>query len=95
MIKNYFKTAFRSLQRNKSYAVINITGLTVGIAACMIIYLITSYHLSFDTFNNKKDRIYRLVSESAGEDNQVFRSPGVPFPTPGRCGKIIPNWREK
>jgi len=81
MIKNYFKTAFRSLLRNKSYAVINITGLTVGIAACMLIYLITSYHLSFDNFHTKKDRIYRVVSESIGNGTGTSRSAGVPFPT--------------
>lgn len=78
MIKNYFKTALRNLLRNKSYAVINITGLTVGIAACLLIYLIVSYHQSFDTFHTKKDRIYRAVTESRTE-TQVTRSPGVPF----------------
>jgi putative ABC transport system permease protein len=81
VIKNYFKTAFRSLLRNKSYAAINITGLTVGIAACMLIYLITSYHLSFDTFHTKKDRIYRVVSESIGDGTETSRSAGVPYPT--------------
>lgn len=79
MIKNYFKTAFRSLLRNKGYAAINITGLSVGIAACLLIYLITSYHLSFDTFHTKKDRIYRAVTESKME-NEVTYSSGVPFP---------------
>lgn len=81
MIRNYFKTAFRSLLRNKSYTVINITGLTVGIAACLLIYLIVSYHLSFDTFHSKKDRIYRAVTESRME-HEVTHSSGVPFPVP-------------
>ncbi|AXY74884.1 ABC transporter permease [Paraflavitalea soli] len=81
MIKNYFKTAFRSLLRNKSYAAINITGLTVGIAACLLIYLITSYHLSFDNFHTRKDRIYRVVSESIGTGTGTSRSAGVPIPT--------------
>lgn len=79
MFRNYFKTAFRSLLRNKSYAVINITGLTVGIAACLLIYLIVSYHQSFDTFHSKKDRIYRAVTEARME-NEVTHSSGVPFP---------------
>jgi putative ABC transport system permease protein len=79
VIKNYFKTAFRTLLRNKSYAVINITGLTVGIAACVLIYLIVSYHLSFDTYHSKKDRIYRAVTENKSE-NRVTHSSGVPFP---------------
>lgn len=76
MIKNYFKTAIRSLLRNKGYAAINITGLTVGIATCLLIYLIVSYHLSFDTFHTKKDRIYRTVSDNG----ESFHTSGVPFP---------------
>jgi putative ABC transport system permease protein len=62
MIKNYFKTAWRSIARNKVYTAINILGLSLGICACLIIYLITSFELSYDTFHPDKDRIYRIVS---------------------------------
>ena len=79
MIRNYFKTAFRNLLRNKTYAVINITGLAVGIAACLLIFLVITYETSFDTFHKKKDRIYRVVSEFKSPDG-IFHSPGVPFP---------------
>jgi predicted permease len=79
--RNYFKTAFRNLLRNKSYAVINITGLTVGIATALLIYLITSYHLSFDTFHSKKDRIYRAIT-AAKTEGRLSYSSGVPFPVP-------------
>src|SRR5829696_9008444 len=79
MIKNYFKTAFRNLLRNKSYAAINITGLAVGIAACLLIFLVIQYESSFDTFHKKKDRIYRVVSEFKSPDGTSY-SPGVPFP---------------
>ena len=83
MFRNYFKTAFRNLLRNKSYTVINIASLTVGIAACLLIYLIVSFHLSFDTYHTNKDRIYRAVTESKMA-NEVTYSAGVPFPvTPG------------
>ena len=61
MIKNYFKTAFRNLLRNKSYAAINITGLAVGISACLLIFLVIQFETSFDTFHKKKDRIHRVV----------------------------------
>ncbi|MGZ5135612.1 MAG: ABC transporter permease, partial [Flavitalea sp.] len=79
MIKNYFKTAFRNLLRNKTYAAINITGLAVGIAACLLIFLVIRYETSFDTFHKKKDRIYRVVSEFKSPDG-TFHSSGVPFP---------------
>ncbi len=58
MFKNYFKTAWRNLWKNKIYSTINITGLAVGIAACIIILRFVSYERSFDNFNKKN--IYRL-----------------------------------
>ncbi|HEY2726886.1 MAG TPA: ABC transporter permease, partial [Parafilimonas sp.] len=61
MFKNYFKTAFRNLLRNKNYALINIAGLSVGIAACLIIFLLVQFETSFDNFHNNKNQIYRVV----------------------------------
>ncbi|MDP4284197.1 MAG: ABC transporter permease [Bacteroidota bacterium] len=58
MFKNYFKTAWRNLWKNKIYSSINIIGLAIGIAACVIILLFVSYERSFDNFNKKN--IYRL-----------------------------------
>ncbi|MCC6287437.1 MAG: ABC transporter permease [Chitinophagaceae bacterium] len=83
MLKNYFKTAIRSLTRNRSYTVINIAGLAVGIAVCMMIFLIIQYQTSFDTFHGKKNRIYRVLTEShhAGDAN-ISYAKNVPFPMP-------------
>jgi len=67
--------------RNKSYTFINITGLTVGIAACLLIYLVTGYHQSFDTYHTKKDRIYRTITETHSVDGTSYTS-GVPFAAP-------------
>jgi putative ABC transport system permease protein len=58
MFKNYFKTAWRNLWKNKVYSSINIFGLTIGIAAFIIIMLFVSYEKSFDSFQTKN--IYRL-----------------------------------
>ena len=60
MIKNYFMIAWRMMTRNKVYTTINVLGLTLGISACIIVYLVVSYELSFDTFHPDKERIYRL-----------------------------------
>lgn len=54
MFRNYFITAIRNLRRNKSYALINILGLAVGIAACLLIFLVIQFETSFDNFHKKK-----------------------------------------
>lgn len=78
MIKNYFKTAWRSLIRNKAYATINIAGLSLGIACSIVIFSIVAHHLSFENFNHNKDRIYRVGTEVRGE--HTFYSHGSPAP---------------
>jgi putative ABC transport system permease protein len=61
MLKNHFKIAWRNLIKNKVYSVINITGLALGFASCMIIFLVVNYELGYDNFNKKADRIYRVT----------------------------------
>jgi putative ABC transport system permease protein len=60
MYKNYLKVAFRSLTKNKVFSLINITGLALGIAASLLILQYVNYELSYDDFNTKADRVYRL-----------------------------------
>lgn len=83
MLKNYFKTAFRSLARNRNYTVINIAGLAVGVAVCMIIFMIIQYQTSFDEFHPNKDRVYRVITESHHADaGNITYAKNVPFPMP-------------
>ena len=83
MFKNYLKTAFRSLNRNRNYTIINIAGLAVGIAVCLIIFLIIRFHTSFDAFHAKKDRIYRVLTEYHQKDAATAAyGKGLPFPMP-------------
>src|SRR5258705_2500874 len=83
MFKNYFKTAFRSLTRNRNFTIINIAGLAVGIAVCMMIFIIIQYQTSFDNFHAKKDRIYRVLTEFHHEDaGNIAYGKDVPFPMP-------------
>ena len=79
MFKNYLVIAFRKLLRNKSFSAINISGLTVGIAACLLIFLVIEFETSFDTFHKKHDRIYRVVTEYDTPDGEVY-SAGAPTP---------------
>lgn len=62
MIKNYFKIALRSFKQHKLFTLINIVGLSIGISASLVIYLIVHYDLTFDKFHKDGDRIYRVVT---------------------------------
>ncbi len=91
MFKNYFKTAFRSLIRNKNYSIINIAGLAVGIAVCMMIFIIIQFQTSYDTFHSKKDRIYRVLTESHHADAATITyGKNVPFPMPAGLKTAFP-----
>jgi len=63
MIKNYLKTAFRSLLKNKGFTAINVLGLTLGIATCLLIVFYVLDELSYDRFNVNADRIYRVNND--------------------------------
>ena len=62
MIKNYFKTAWRNLWRNKVFSGINILGLSIGLACCILMFLFIQHELSYDKFNVNAKNIYRIVS---------------------------------
>lgn len=80
MIKNYFRIAIRNLARHKSYSIINITGLAIGIAACLLIFVVVQYELSYDRFQKNNKRIYRIVSTQQQSDGNINNNPGVPDP---------------
>jgi len=63
MIRNYFKTAWRNLLKNKGFTAINIFGLALGLATCLLIIFYVSDELGYDHFNKNFDRIYRVDEE--------------------------------
>ncbi len=69
MLKNYIVTALRNLNRYKSYSIINLAGLSVGLAATILIFTFVSHELSYDRFHENYERIYRINSlvEMAGD----------------------------
>lgn len=79
MIKNYFIAAFRNFARNKSYTLINVTGLSVGVTACIVIFLLIMYEASFDTFHTKCDNIYRVFQTSVTPASTT-RNATIPYP---------------
>ncbi len=71
MFKNYLKVAFRSISKNKTFSLIKVLSLTIGLSASFVIGLIVYYDFSFDTFHKNGSDIYRITSE--------FKSPKATF----------------
>src|SRR6266496_2041495 len=63
MIKNYFKTAWRNLRKNKVFSVINIAGLAIGMAACLLILQYVNFELSYDQFDKNVKDLYRVYND--------------------------------
>lgn len=74
MFKNYFKTAWRNLLKNKTFSAINVLGLAIGIASFLLIVNYLRFEYSFDDFNANKDRIYRvpMAETEKGGQPQTF-----------------------
>src|SRR5688572_17877937 len=77
MFKNYLKTAWRSIVRNKAFSVINIIGLSIGIAASMLLFIVVQYELSYDTFQPNYNRIHRVVTQDKFDKDITYNS-GIP-----------------
>lgn len=78
MLKNYFKTAFRSLLKNRAFSIINIMGLSIGLCAFLLIYTYVTFERSYDDFHNDADRLYRVttVNDSGTKDAMAFSPEG-------------------
>src|SRR5688500_7545445 len=81
MFRNYLKTAWRNISRQKGSTIINLSGLTLGITCSLVLFLMVAYLSSFDNFHTKRDRIYRVVNQSEGNQGTQYQS-GVPAVLP-------------
>ncbi len=79
MLKNYFKIALRYIIRQKQYSLINIIGLAVGMACCILIFVYVDYELSYDSYHPDVDRIYRATMHLKIADADWYQS-GTPGP---------------
>jgi putative ABC transport system permease protein len=73
MFQNYFKTAWRNLVRNKLYSVINVAGLSIGLACCMLIILYNKDEVSYDRFQKYAPDIYRLAVNETTPEGESFK----------------------
>jgi putative ABC transport system permease protein len=74
MFKNYFKVAFRNLLKNLSYTLINVAGLAVGMGCCFIITIYVRFELSYESFHEKKENIYRYIPKSSNEGELAMQT---------------------
>src|SRR6185436_2430389 len=79
MIKNYFIIAWRNITRHKAHAAINIAGLAVGIAACLLLFVVVTYELSYDKFQPNYKHIYHVASKIKSAEGDFYNE-GVPYP---------------
>ncbi|OJV16743.1 MAG: hypothetical protein BGO21_28170 [Dyadobacter sp. 50-39] len=94
MIKNYLTTSLRNLRRNWNFTLINITGLTMSLACCLLIFFTVRYELSFDSHHRHADRIYRLLNHNI-EDGEKGFSAGIPLPALAALRNDFPEIRNQ
>jgi putative ABC transport system permease protein len=92
MIKSYFKTAIRSLSANRKHALLNIVGLAVALAACIIIFLVLQFENSYDKHIKNYQNIYNVVTKDVDADGEHFTT-GVPFPSIKFLRKDFPQYQ--
>ncbi len=80
MLQNYLLLALRTLRKNRVYAAINIFGLAIGVAACLLLFRLVHYELSFNQQNRNYDRIVRVVTQVKSDSEEEGFNPGVPLP---------------
>ena len=80
MLRNYLKIAIRNLVRNRTFTLLNILGLSVGVAAALLLFMAVRFDLSFDQFHRDGDRIYRVVREVTLANGDKNVSAGNPLP---------------
>jgi ABC-type antimicrobial peptide transport system permease subunit len=82
MLRNYFITALRNMQRNPVYSLINILGLTLSITGCLLIYLFVSFEKSYDTYHPQAARVHRIVTQEIYPEGTSY-TVGTPLPMIG------------
>src|ERR1700744_4138784 len=80
MIRNYLKTAYRSLLKNKGFTLLNVLGLSIGLATCLLIVFYVKDEFGYDKYNANADRIYRITEDvKLNGNHQVSGSSEAPL----------------
>src|SRR5690349_15145850 len=101
MLRNYFKTAWRNLLKNRFYSIINISGLSIGLAVGILILLWVQDEFSFDAFHKKQANIYKIENRvGTGDSRQLWSVTAAPIgvlakkeiPGVEDAVRLSPNW---
>ncbi len=92
MLANYLTTAFRHLCREREYAAINLFGLALGLALCLLVIQLAAYQLSVGDFHEKRDRVYRILTR--GEGPHAFSTKSMPEPLGPTLREQVPEVEE-
>ncbi len=102
MFRNYIRTAWRNLWKNKFLSTLNILGLSIGISCCLLMLLFIQDELSFDTYNKDAGRIYRVVKDFMNDDGSTLPDATTPpaigpamqreIPEVESMVRVFPNW---
>jgi putative ABC transport system permease protein len=97
LFKNYIKVALRNIKRHKGFSIINIGGLAIGIACCLLIFRYVVFEMSYDNYHKDADRIYRINMNMKHQNRKTKESrfdlyvPKIPAPLIGHVREEIPN----
>ncbi|MEP7376968.1 MAG: ABC transporter permease [Chitinophagaceae bacterium] len=94
MIKNYFKIAFRNLWKNKTYSIINILGLTLGLVCFLLIALYVFDEMTFDGFHKSADNIYRLIDNRTTPEGTQTRIAGAGYQVSEKVKTDLPGVKD-
>ncbi len=104
MLRNYLKITFRNLINQKLYTFLNVIGLSIGIASCLLILLYVYHELSYDAFHERADRIYRVGLNGKIADQEVFTTNTTPplaftaveeFPEVENATRLYTHWSDQ
>ncbi len=105
MVRNFLKIAWRNLLRHKGFSLINIFGLAVGIACCVLVGLFIMDELSYDRYNKDSERIYRVVKDFVNDDGSRLPDATTPpaigaaiqkdIPEIEKMTRLFPGWGSK
>jgi predicted permease len=92
MLRNYIKIAWRNLVRHRHFTLINVLGLSVGVAAALLLFMAVRYEFSFDTFHLNGDRIYRIARKQVYSNGNESFTAGTPLPVAAALKTDIPQF---